>query len=112
MIIWFFWGKLMNDSIVMKRFEIVVGIEQFDQLIELLKRSGIRGYTVIKGVGGLGKRGIRNPDDVLLTDENALIIFACKEDQAQKALDELRPAMKGFGGMCLISDCHAQISGC
>ncbi|MBP6058861.1 MAG: DUF190 domain-containing protein [Nitrosomonas sp.] len=98
----------MNDSIVMKRFEIVIGIEQLDQLIELLKKSEIRGYTVIKGVGGLGKRGIRNPDDVLLTDENALIIFACKEDQVQKVVDELRPATKGFGGMCLISDCHAQ----
>ncbi|WP_366084188.1 DUF190 domain-containing protein [Nitrosomonas sp.] len=92
----------------MKRFEIVIGTEQLNQLIELLERSGIRGYTVIKDAGGLGTRGIRNPDDVLLTDENAVIIFACKEDQAQKALDELRPAMKGFGGMCLISNCHAQ----
>nr|WP_297325202.1 DUF190 domain-containing protein [Nitrosomonas sp.] len=98
----------MNGSIVMKRFEIVIGTEQLNQLIELLERSGIRGYTVIKDAGGLGTRGIRNPDDVLLTDENAVIIFACKEDQAQKALDELRPAMKGFGGMCLISNCHAQ----
>lgn len=98
----------MNGSIVMKRFEIVIGTEQLNQLIELLERSGIRGYTVIKGAGGLGTRGIRNPDDVLLTDENAVIIFACKEDQAQKVLDELRPAMKGFGGMCLISNCHAQ----
>ncbi len=98
----------MNGSIVMKRFEIVIGTEQLNQLIELLERSGIRGYTVIKDAGGLGTRGIRNPDDVLLTDENAVIIFACKEDQAQKVLDELRPAMKGFGGMCLISNCHAQ----
>lgn len=98
----------MNDSIVMKRFEVVVGIEHLDQLIELLRTSKIRGYTVIKDAGGLGTRGMRNPDDVLLTDENAVTIFACKEDQAQKVLDELRPAMKGFGGMCLISDCHAQ----
>ncbi|PXW82558.1 nitrogen regulatory protein P-II family [Nitrosomonas sp. Nm84] len=98
----------MSDSIAMKRFEIVVGIEQLDQLVELLKRFGIRGYTVIKGVGGLGTRGIRDPDDVLLTDENSVVIFTCKEDQAQKALDELRPAMRGFGGMCLITNCHAQ----
>ena len=98
----------MSDSIVMKRFEIVTGVEHLDQLIELLKRTEIRGYTVLKDAGGFGSRGIRNPDDALITDENAVTIFACKEDQAQKVLNELRPVMKGFGGMCLISDCHAQ----
>ena len=100
----------MNDSIVMKRFEIVTGIEHLDQLIELLKKTEIRGYTVIKDAGGFGSRGTRNPDDVLITDENAVTIFACKEDQAQKVLNELQPAMKGFGGMCLISNCYAQTS--
>lgn len=99
---------MMNDSIIMKKFEIVTGVEHLDQLIELLKKTEIRGYTVLKDAGGFGSRGIRSPDDVLITDENAVTIFACKEDQAQKVLNELRPAMKGFGGMCLISDCHAQ----
>ena len=34
-----------------------------------------------------------------------MIVLACKEDQAQKVVNELRPSLKGFGGMCLISDC-------
>ena len=79
----------------------------------------IRGKAAIETYGPIyeqqrllwtGSRGTRNPDDVLITDENAVTIFACKEDQAQKVLNELQPAMKGFGGMCLISDCHAQTS--
>lgn len=94
--------------ILMKRFEIVIGIEHLNQLIELLERSEVRGYTVIKNAGGLGSRGTRNPDDVLITDENAVIILTCKEDKAQKMLNELRSAMKNFNGMCLISHCHAQ----
>ena len=96
----------MNNAIAMKRLEIVIGIEQLEQLMELLAICEVRGYTVIKNAGGLGSRGARNPDDVILTDENAVIILACKEDQAQKVLNELRPAMKEFGGMCLISDCQ------
>ena len=95
--------------ILMKRFEIVVGIEHLNQLIELLERSEVRGYTVIKKAGGLGSRGERNPDDLLVADENAVIILACKEDQAQKMLNELRPAMEGLNGMSLISNCHAHV---
>ncbi len=98
----------MNSSIVLKKFEIIVEIEHLEQLIELLERSGVRGYTVIKNAGGLGVRGIRNPHDVLLPYENRVTIFVCKEELAQQVLDELRPAMRGFGGMCLISDCLAQ----
>ncbi|MBY0485114.1 transcriptional regulator [Nitrosomonas sp.] len=97
----------MNDSILMKRFEIVIGVGHLNHLMELLERSGVCGYTVLKNAGGLGSQGIRNPDDVLITDENAVIILACKEEQAQILLNELRPAMKSFSGMCLISDCYA-----
>lgn len=96
----------MNSMILMKRFEIVIGIEQFEQLIEILEKSGIRGYTVIRNAGGYGSRGTRNPDDVLMADENVSVILACHADEAQKLLDELRPARKGLGGMCLVSDCH------
>lgn len=96
----------MNNTIAMKRFEIVIGIEQLDQLMELLERTEVRGYTVIKNAGGYGSRGARRPDDVLMTDENVVVILACKDDQAQRVLNELRPAMKELGGMCLISDCQ------
>ena len=95
----------MNNTIAMKRFEIVIGIEQLEQLVELLEKVGVRGYTVIKNVGGYGSRGARNPDDVLMEEENVVVVLACKEDQAQRVLNELRPVMKGLGGMCLISDC-------
>lgn len=95
----------MNNTLAMKRFEIVVGIEQLDRLTEILEKTSVRGYTTIKNVGGLGSRGVRDPDDVLMEQENVLVVLACKEEQAQKLVNELRPALKGLGGMCLISDC-------
>ncbi len=96
----------MDNTIAMKRFEIVIGIEQLDQLMELIEKNKIRGYTLLKNVGGYGSRGVRDPDDVLLEQENVMVVLACKEDQALRLLSELRPAMKKFGGMCLISDCN------
>ena len=96
----------MNNTIAMKRFEIVIGIEQLEQLMDMLEKCSVRGYTVIKNAGGYGSRGARNPDDVLMEQENVVVVLACKDDQAQKVLNELRPAMKGLGGMCLISDCY------
>lgn len=96
----------MNNTIAMKRFEIVIGIEQLDRLVEILEKCEVRGYTTLKNAGGLGSRGMRRPDDVLMTDENVVVILACKEEQAQRVLNELRPAMKSLSGMCLISDCQ------
>ena len=95
----------MNKTIAMRRFEIVIGIEQLDQLTELLDRCAVRGYTVLKNAGGLGSRGVRDPGDVLMEQENVMVVLACKEDQAQKIVNEIRPSLKGWGGMCLISDC-------
>ncbi len=95
----------MDNTIVMKRLEIVIGIEQLEELMELLGKGGVRGYTVIKNAGGYGSRGARNPDDVLFEQENVVVVLACKEDQAQLIVSHLRPVMKKLGGMCLISDC-------
>jgi nitrogen regulatory protein PII len=95
----------MNNTISMKRFEIVVGEEKLDELVALLGGIGTRGYTVIHHTGGLGSRGQRRPDDVLMQEENVMVILACQQDQAQKLVATLRPKLKEFGGMCLISDC-------
>ena len=95
----------MDNTIAMKRLEIVIGIEQLEELMTLLGKNGVRGYTVIKNAGGCGPRGARNPDDVLYEQENVVVVLACKEDQAQIVVGQLRPIMKRLGGMCLISDC-------
>ena len=82
----------MDNTIAMKRLEIVIGIEQLEELMILLGKNGVRGYTVIKNAGGYGSRGARNPDDVLYEQENVVVVLACKEDQAQLVVGQLRPS--------------------
>ena len=96
----------MKSILSTKRIEIVVDAEKLDELIDLLIEAGAKGYTVIRKVGGLGSYGTRNPDDAIWDEENALVTLACKEDQAVRIVQGLRPRLKKFGGICLISDCE------
>lgn len=95
----------MNNTIAMKRLEIVVGEDKLSKIASLLSKIEIQGYTVIKEVGGLGSRGAIDPNDVILNNVNVVIILACQEDKAIKVLAEIQPIMKELSGMCLISDC-------
>ncbi len=90
----------------MKRIEIVVDEESLRELTRLFREAKVRGYTVIKGAGGLGTRGERNPDDYVFEDENAVMVIACEESQAETLIDLLHPKLREFGGMCIVSDCH------
>ncbi|MBS0300197.1 MAG: transcriptional regulator [Proteobacteria bacterium] len=90
----------------MKRIEIVINEECLEELRKLLEEAGVRGFTVIKKAGGLGSTGERNPEDYALAENNAVIVLACEEKQAEKVITILHPRLKEFGGMCLISDCQ------
>jgi nitrogen regulatory protein PII len=95
----------MNNTISMKRLEIVIDSKNLVDLIALLDSAGVRGYSYIKNMGGRGSRGERQPDGLFFHEENTMVILACKEDQSQKVVAALSPKLKEFGGMCLISDC-------
>jgi nitrogen regulatory protein PII len=92
--------------ISMKRIEIVVDEESLRELTRLFRQAKVQGYTIIKGAGGLGSRGERNPDDYVFEDENAVMVIACEEAQAEKIIDLLQPRLREFGGMCIVSDCQ------
>lgn len=95
----------MDTTISMKRIEIIIDAGKLEELISLLMETGAKGYTVLKKASGLGARGARSPDVVLCDEGNAVVILACKEDQASRIMKGLQPRLKKFGGMCLVSDC-------
>jgi nitrogen regulatory protein PII len=90
----------------MKRIEIVVSEESLRELLDLFREAKVRGYTVIKRAGGLGSRGERNPDDYVFVEENAVMVLACEESQAERIVTMLQPRLREFGGMCIVSDCQ------
>lgn len=95
-----------DTLIAMKRIEIVIEEEALEELLELCRSVDVRGYTFMKHAGGLGSRGERRPDDYGLEEKNAVVILACEEKQAERVVMALRPKLKDFGGMCLVTDCN------
>lgn len=90
----------------MKRIEIVINEDSLEELIQLLRHANVRGYTVIKGAGGLGSTGERNPEAFALRESNSFLVLTCEEAQAEKIILTLQPKLKDLGGMCAVSDCE------
>lgn len=87
-----------------KRIEIVVDSVELNRLVELLERSQLKGYTVIKDVLGRGVHGLRDGGDLTDVLTNVYVLIACNEDQVEALIEQLRPILTRFGGVCLVSD--------
>lgn len=85
-----------------KRIEIVIEEIELDNVIEELDRIGVVGYTIVPGAGGRGERGVRYEN--LQGLGNVLMTIACSEEQATQAIEAIRPILRRYGGVCLVSD--------
>lgn len=85
-----------------KRIEIVIEEVELDDVVQELDRIGVVGYTLVPGAGGRGERGVRY--ESLQGLGNVLMTIACDETQAAKVIEIIRPILKRYGGICLVSD--------
>jgi nitrogen regulatory protein PII len=87
-----------------KRVEIVVDSVELNKVIQLLEAAQVKGYTAIKDVIGRGQSGLRDNDDPTGAMSNVYVLVACGEDQLTQVVENLRPLLQRFGGICLVSD--------
>jgi len=87
-----------------KRIEIVVPEFLVDDVVATLTRQGVGSYTVVRGVAGRGERGEQDGRSGEATFSNAMIVVACLPARATTLLEDLRPLLKRYGGVCLVSD--------
>jgi nitrogen regulatory protein PII len=87
-----------------KRIEIVIDSLELRKLLRSLEQVGVSGYTVIQDAAGMGDRGGRAGDQLSDALKNSYVITACPEEQLQPLIDAIRPLLKRFGGICLVSD--------
>ena len=87
-----------------KRVEVVVESLHESSVERLIRRSGIGGYTLVRGVAGLGDRGRRDADGLTGVSQNVCFIVAAEPEAAERLAAALRPLLKKAGGMCLVSD--------
>lgn len=87
-----------------KRVEIITNTLEIEQVLKILDKVGVSGYTIIKDVIGKGDRG-RVIDDLeteALT--NGYVMTVCTEEQEHNVVEAIRPILKKFGGVCIVTD--------
>lgn len=89
-----------------KKVEIICDTVEVKNVVEILEGIGVTGYTIIRDVVGKGGRGIRRGDDLTDVFKNSMILTVCNAEQIPEVVDAIRPILKKFGGICLISDTH------
>ena len=89
-----------------KKVEIICDSLEVKNVIKLLEDFGITGYTIIRDVVGKGGRGMRAGDDLTEVFKNSWILTVCSDDKIPQLVEAIRPILKKFGGICLVSDTH------
>ena len=87
-----------------KRIEIIIDALELPDVLEKLEAAGVSGYTVIKDATGKGERGTRAGGELSGTFINSYVMTACAPKQVEPVVESLRPILKRFGGVCLVSD--------
>lgn len=94
---------------VVKKIEIITNSLELQKVLKILDNAGVSGYTIIEDVIGKGQRG-RVIDDLeghALT--NGYIMTICSEEQEHQVVEAIRPILKKFGGVCVVSDAKSII---
>jgi nitrogen regulatory protein PII len=86
-----------------KRIEVVLPQGAITDVVKDLDALGLSGYTLIRDVLGRGERGLRAGID-LGAFQYQLLLIACAATQVDAIVQAVRPYLKRFGGMCLVSD--------
>lgn len=87
-----------------KRFEIITPSSAFKAISLIFDKAGIKGYTVIPEVKGSGDRGYQAADEISEISGNIVIITAVKPENEEELAELLRPMLKRYGGVCLVTD--------
>lgn len=87
-----------------KRIEIIIDAFELPAVLKLLDAAGVSGYTVIKDATGKGERGKRSGGELSGAFINSYVMTACPPEQVAAVVETLRPVLKRFGGVCLVSD--------
>jgi nitrogen regulatory protein PII len=76
---------------------------EIPQVLKILDKVGVSGYTRIEDVAGKGDRG-RVINDLDHTLTNGYVISVCTVEQEDELVEAIRPILKKFGGVCIVSD--------
>lgn len=88
----------------LKRIECVIASVHVPRVVDALRAAEVDGYTVVRGASDWGDRGARQPDGISGVFENCVVLCACDAQLLDAVVDKLRPILKRYGGVAMVSD--------
>lgn len=86
-----------------ERLEIIIDQRHAEEIGEILRDEGVKGYTIFPGLSGWGDRGDQWADDISGVSTNVCILTACDPTTARRVGNRILPVLKQLGGLCLVS---------
>ncbi len=86
------------------KVEIIIDSLEVESVVKLLDEVGVSGYSIINNVNGKGSRGVRTGDVFTDLFQSSYILVVCEEKMMHKIVEAIRPIIKKFGGICIVSD--------
>ncbi len=87
-----------------KKIEIIISILEINEVLDLLDKIGVSGYTVIKNASGKGDRGISDAEIDRIFSNTYVMTVCTNEKQLDYLIAEITPLLKKVGGVCLVTD--------
>lgn len=84
-----------------QRLEIIVEKSCRGRVLDVLSRAGYTGWSVLPVSHGHGERGTRGLEGLPGGLENELILTAVDEAHLPAILEQLRPLLERWGGVCM-----------
>lgn len=86
-----------------KKVEVIIESVAAQQVLDLLEKHGFPNYTMLPSAYGKGDRGERL-GGVIGDFNNSYLIIICDAEQVSVLVEMIRPVLKRFGGVTLVSD--------
>jgi PII-like signaling protein len=87
-----------------QRLEIIIDQRHAEEIGAILRREGVKGYTIFPGLSGWGDRGEQWADDISGVSTNVCLMTACDPATARKVGEKILPVLRQLGGLCLVSE--------
>ena len=87
-----------------RKIEIVIDRAQASAVVAVLERHGISGWTRLRVDAGSGARGEHRDDGLSGATSRSLILTTCRPELLEPLVEDLRPILKRYGGVCLVSE--------
>lgn len=87
-----------------KKIEVVIDSFHLENVLKIFDKNGVEGYTVIRDVLGKGERGLMAADELTDAFKNSYVFTVCDSQVADKIAMDLKPVLKRYGGICILSD--------